>query len=47
MVPSHAELYDNRLLGFSDEQISIHDALGKRFNYTELMSAQVTVEVPV
>ena len=46
-VPSHVELYDNLVLGFSDETIGIVEALGKRFDYYELMNSPVLVPVPV
>jgi hypothetical protein len=36
-VPSHILLYDGRLMGFADSTVDIAEALGKRFNYTELM----------
>jgi hypothetical protein len=36
-VPKYALIYNQTLLTLSDEQIHIKDALGKRFNYTELM----------
>lgn len=38
-VPSHAELYDDRLLKFYGDPAMIEDCLGKRFNYAELMSS--------
>jgi hypothetical protein len=37
-VPSHARVYDGRCLGFDEtKQVSVIDALGTRFNYSELM----------
>lgn len=36
-VPKYIYLYDGRLLRLSDERTSIHDALGDKFNYLELM----------
>jgi hypothetical protein len=36
-VPRYVYIYDSRRLGFSEELISIHEALGDRFNYEELM----------
>lgn len=36
-VPKHALVYNNEVIGFSEERISIRDALGKQFEYTELM----------
>lgn len=39
-VPSHAYIYDSRLLRLSDEDtVDIREALGKKFNYEELMRA--------
>jgi len=37
-VPSHVLIYNNTVLGWSDEQIYIDAALGKGFNYAELMA---------
>lgn len=39
-VPSHVYLYDNVVQGFSTEQIGVVEALGKHFNYHELMAAR-------
>ena len=36
-VPSHINLYNQGFLGFSGDDIDIVDALGKNFNYQELM----------
>lgn len=36
-VPSHALIYDGRFLGFTKETIDIKQALGKKFDYEELM----------
>lgn len=38
-VMSHARLYDGRCLGFAGKPITIREALGKRFDYSELMAA--------
>ncbi len=38
-VPSHVHLYDNSVVGWSDNMITVVEALGKRFDYQELMSA--------
>lgn len=39
-IPSHVYLYNTEVLGFDEtKQINIIKALGKHFNYTELMSA--------
>lgn len=37
-VPKYAHIYNNRRLKFSGKHITIRDALGKKFDYTELMS---------
>lgn len=37
IVPKYVLLYDSRVFGFSDDKISIEQALGKKFKYTELM----------
>lgn len=42
-VPSHAEIYDGRLLKVDGEQITITQALGKKFDYPELMGTAGTV----
>lgn len=36
-VPSHARVYNGRVLDLRGNPISIVDALGKKFNYNELM----------
>lgn len=36
-VPSHCETYNNVTMSFSEDQINIRQALGKRFDYAELM----------
>lgn len=38
-VPSHVHLYNNEVIGFSERQVSIVEALGARFDYQELMSS--------
>jgi hypothetical protein len=38
-VQSHVYLYDAKLLGFSDERITIIESLGKKFSYSELMQS--------
>ena len=38
-VPKHIYLYNNRRLGFSNEQTDIIEALGDNFDYSELMQA--------
>ena len=39
-VPSHVLLFDNTFHGFSEEQTTIREALGNRFNYEELMKTE-------
>jgi hypothetical protein len=36
-VKKHARIYDGRCLGLRGEEVTILDALGKKFNYAELM----------
>jgi hypothetical protein len=36
-VPSHVFLYNNKVLRFSDTRTTIEEALGKNFDYQELM----------
>lgn len=38
LVPYTAHVYDSRCLGLHGDDKSIHDALGHRFNYRELMA---------
>jgi hypothetical protein len=40
-VPSHVYLYNNQLEGFTDKLVDVVGALGKRFNYAELMSEEI------
>lgn len=37
IVPSHVYIFDNHIHGFSETFVTIFDALGKAFNYAELM----------
>lgn len=37
-IPKQVHLYNNDVVGFSSERFDIRDALGKKFNYQELMS---------
>jgi hypothetical protein len=37
-VPSHALVYNDQCLGFSEEQVLISKCLGKRFDYAKLMA---------
>lgn len=37
MIPRHCFVYDGRALGFSEERVSIHESLGTKFDYRELM----------
>lgn len=36
-IPKYARIYDGRCLGLDGDKVSIRDALGKKFNYDELM----------
>ncbi len=36
-VEAYALVLQNKVIGYSDKKVSVHDALGKRFDYTELM----------
>lgn len=36
-IPKYAYLFDDRLVGFSEDVVSIREALGKKFNYSEVM----------
>lgn len=38
-VPSHVIVYNKKKQGFSDDEITIREALHKRFNYIELMKS--------
>lgn len=38
LVPKYAVIYDNELLRLEGQQWSVEDALGKNFNYRELMA---------
>jgi len=37
LVPKHVFLYNNKRQGFSDETITIKEALGEKFDFDELM----------
>lgn len=37
-VPSHVHIYDDRVVNWAESTTNIAEALGKKFNYTELMS---------
>ena len=45
-VPSHAEIYDDRLLKLGGDPINIHEALGSKFDYDELMETPGTKKPP-
>lgn len=36
-IKSHVYFFDNKVLGYSDQDISIDEALGQYFSYSELM----------
>ena len=38
-VPSHVFIFDNSIYGWGTESVSVVDALGKNFNYQELMNS--------
>lgn len=40
-VPKYALIYDSRVLGFEGDQVDIHQALGDKFDYHELMRGGV------
>lgn len=37
-VPAHVLIYNDIFLGFSDEHVTIQQAMGKKFNYREIMA---------
>lgn len=37
-IPKYARIYDSRILGFEGPPVTIRDALGKTFDYAELMA---------
>ena len=43
MIPQYALVFDDSVLAFSPEMIGIEAALGKKFDYNELMNEQVLV----
>ena len=40
-VPSHVLIYNNTIMGFSDKLVDIHNCLGKKFSYSELMESPI------
>lgn len=42
VVPKYVYLYNNKPLGFSDEQIGVREALGNKFSYEELLNESVS-----
>lgn len=40
-VPSHVYVYDGHALGFSDDHITVRDALKNRFDYDALMAGKL------
>jgi hypothetical protein len=44
-VPSHAYVYNSRVLKFESTLIGIEDALGAKFSYAELMASPVKVRM--
>lgn len=45
LVPSHVLLYNNRLEGCSEETVNIVEALGKKFDYAEIMAGMDDYDV--
>ncbi len=43
-VPGYAEIYDGELLKIDGDPITIRDALGKKFDYVELMRTTATTD---
>ena len=39
-VPKHAMVFNGEVVGFSEKRFGIRDALGKNFNYEELMQGE-------
>jgi hypothetical protein len=39
-VPLHARIYDGRVLNLTGAPVTIHDALGTRFRYDDLMAGE-------
>ena len=39
-IPKYARIYDSEVLDLTGEPVTIQDALGKRFNYRELMEGR-------
>lgn len=37
-IPQYARIYNSRVLGIEGDAITIHDALGEKFNYDDLMA---------
>jgi hypothetical protein len=44
-IPTHVYLYDNTVVKFSNEVTNVHDALGKKFDYGELMKTIDETEI--
>lgn len=40
LAPSHIHMLCGQFLGFSEELVSVDDALGQKFNYDELMGGE-------
>ncbi len=39
-VPSAVHIYDNKVWGFEDEEVTFRDCFGKHFDFDEMMSEQ-------
>lgn len=47
-LPAHVLIYDNQMLGYDDsERVTIRDALGKKFDYEELMGTRGVPQKPL
>lgn len=46
-VPKAVEMFDGRVLKFSDEQITIQQCLGDEFSYKQLMGPYLTKDEPL
>lgn len=45
-VPSHLKMFDGKFFGFSEDHITIHHALGDKFNYMELIGDAINRNDP-
>ena len=40
-VPSHAYVYNDHLVDYTDKMVSVEDALGRNFHYEKMMAADL------